>query len=446
MQQSIFDDKEKLIAMHPSDIVEGLMQLSLQERLYHFFNLPKDLKIEVFSYLEPHEQQMVLQSLGTEETKALLNAMAPDDRTEFFLELPDALIKETINLLDEKQRKVAVQLMGYPEDSVARLMTPYYIRVKKDWTVARVFEHIKRYGKVAETLNMIYVVDDQHVLLDDISIGHFLMADPQTKVEEICDNSFKALVTTMPQEVAAQAFNKYDMAALPVVTKAGVLVGIVTIDDIMDVITQETTEDIQKLGGMEALETPYAAVSLLELYKKRAGWLVMLFIGEMLTASAMGFFQHQLKQAVVLALFIPLIISSGGNTGSQASTLITRALALREVHLKDWLWVLGREIMMGLMLGATLAVLGFFRVRIWQSLGWQNYGIHYYLVALVVAIALIGVALWGTVSGAMIPFLLKSLKLDPATSSAPLVATLVDVTGLVIYFLVAAAILSGTLL
>lgn len=446
MRQSVFNDKEKLIAMHPSDIVEGLMQLSPQERLYHFFNLPKDLKIEVFSYLEPHEQQMVLQSLGTEETKALLNAMAPDDRTEFFLELPDALIKETINLLDEKQRKVAVQLMGYPEDSVARLMTPYYIRVKKDWTVARVFEHIKRYGKVAETLNMIYVVDDHHVLLDDIPIGHFLMADPQTKVEEICDYSFKALVTTMPQEVAAQAFNKYDMAALPVVTKAGVLVGIVTIDDIMDVITQETTEDIQKLGGMEALETPYATVSLLELYRKRAGWLVMLFIGEMLTASAMGFFQHQLEQALVLALFIPLIISSGGNTGSQASTLITRALALREVHLKDWLWVLGREIMMGLMLGATLAVLGFFRVRIWQSLGWQNYGIHYDLVALVVAIALIGVALWGTVSGAMIPFLLKSLKLDPATSSAPLVATLVDVTGLVIYFLVAVAVLSGTLL
>ncbi|MFH4354975.1 MAG: magnesium transporter [Neisseriaceae bacterium] len=437
---------ESLETKHPNDIAEKLAELEPKDRLLAFYNLPKNVKIEVFSYLNSTLQRNIIKALGEQDTKELLNRMAPDDRTDFFLDLPDELIKETINLLDERQRGVALKLLGYPENSVARLMTPYYIRVKTDWTVSRVLDHIKRHGKIAETLNMIYVVDNNHVLLDDIPIGNILMADPNSLVADLCDYNFEALTSTMSQEAGAQVFKKYDLSALPVVTKAGVLVGIVTSDDIIDVLTEEMTEDIQKFGGVGALDTSYSTISLFELYKKRAGWLVVLFIGEMLTASAMGYFEHQLEKAIILALFIPLIISSGGNTGSQATTLIVRALALQEIKLKDWTKILRREIAMGLMLGLTLAIIGFFRVELWQWLGWFNYGIHTIRVAFTVAFSLIGVALWGTVSGAMIPFVLKLLKLDPATSSAPFVATLVDVTGLVIYFLVAMVVLSGTLL
>ncbi|QRN41207.1 MAG: magnesium transporter [Neisseriaceae bacterium] len=442
--RGIFADMEK--NMHPNDIAEKLVELDQKDRLFNFYCLPKELKVEVFSYLNSVLQREIIEALGTEETKEILNMMAPDDRTEFFLDLPDELIKETINLLGKKQRDVALKLLGYPENSVARIMTPFYIRVKEGWTVERVFDHIKRYGKIVETLNIVYVVDDNSVLLDDIPIGKFLMAEPGTLVSELCDYSFKALPTTMLQELGAQEFKKYDRSALPVITDTGVLVGIVTSDDIIDVITEEMTEDAQKYGAVEALETPYVNISLFNLYKKRAGWLIILFIGETITANAMGYFQHQLERAIVLALFIPLIISSGGNTGSQASTLIIRALALEEITLKDWLFVLRRETIMGLMLGLTLAIIGFLRIETWQHLGWFDYGEYFGLLGLTVAVALIGVALWGTIVGAMIPFILKSFRLDPATASAPFVATLVDVTGLVIYFLVAMVILSNSLL
>ncbi len=438
--------QEELASFHPSDIAERLSELGDIDRLYNFYNLPKELKVKVFSYLNSQVQRSLIEALGDTETREIVNAMAPDDRTEFFLDLPDELIKEMMNLLGEKKRKEALKLLGYPEDSVARLMTPYYIRVRKDWTVQHVLDHIKRYGKVAETLNIIYVVDEEHILLDDIPIGRILMASPQTLVADLCDYHFEALETNMSQEQGARLFEKYDRSALPVITSAGVLVGIVTADDMIDVITEEGTEDIQRLGGVDALDMPYASSSLFELYRKRAIWLVVLFLGETLTASAMSYFEKELSQAIVLALFIPLIISSGGNTGSQASTLVVRSLGLGEIKLRDWGRVFGREVAMGVMLGLTLAVVGFFRVQIWQLLGWYDYGNHIVLLSITVALALIGVTLWGTLSGAMVPFALKAFRLDPATASAPFVATLVDVTGLIIYFLVATIVLKGTLL
>ncbi len=295
-------------------------------------------------------------------------------------------------------------------------------------------------------MNFVYVVDDHNRLIDDMIIGTLLLADENQKVSELIDNHFVAITTTTTKEDAIHYFEKYDRAALPIITEGGVLVGIVTIDDIIDEIEQQTTEDIQKFGGLEALDLPYTQTSWTEMIKKRATWLIILFISEMLTASAMGYFDHEIQKAVVLALFVPLIISSGGNSGSQAATLIIRAMALQEITLKDWWYVMRKEIISGLCLGAILGVIGFIRIYIWQHLGLFDYGIHWLYVALSVSLSLVLIVLWGTLSGSMIPFVLKKLKLDPATSSAPFVATLVDVTGLIIYFTVAGLLLTGKLL
>lgn len=432
--------------LHPNDIAEQLTQLSDKERILNFFLLPSVQKSEVFTYFEPKIQQDLLMGLGQSDVAELLNRMAPDDRTEFFVDLPDHLIKNTINLLDSKQRKIALHLLGYPEDSIGRLMTPNYIQAKKSWTVKYTLQHIKVFGRKAETLNYIYVVDDEDKLVDDIQIGKLLMTDDETLLSELCDDNFIALKSLMNQEEAISIFEKYDRSAFPVISDTGILVGIVTVDDILDVVKERDTEDIQKFGGVEALEIPYRETPLMTLFKKRAGWLIILFVGEMLTASAMGYFDGEIEKAVVLALFVPLIISSGGNSGSQAATLIIRAMALKEITLKNWWYVMKKEIFSGLMLGVTLGIIGFIRILTWQYLGLYNYGEHWTLIALTVSLSLIGIVLWGTLSGAMIPFILRMFKLDPATSSAPFVATLVDVTGLIIYFTIASIILKGILL
>jgi len=325
-------------------------------------------------------------------------------------------------------------------------MTPYYIQVQKDWTVEQTFEHIRKFGKKAETLNIVYVVDEHSRLIDDVQISRFLLASPAAPVEQLMDYKFVALQDTMDKEEAVQVFRQYDRSALPVVTENGVLVGIVTVDDILDVAEEEATEDIQKFGGLEALELPYVETPLTTLIRKRAGWLVILFLGEMLTASAMGYFDHEIEKAVVLALFVPLVISSGGNSGSQAATLIIRAMALKELSLNDWWYVMRREIVSGFSLGVVLGIIGVLRITVWQQLGIFNYTEHWLLVAATIFLSLIGIVMWGTLSGSMIPFILKRVGVDPATSSAPFVATLVDVTGLLIYFSVAAVMLRGTLL
>ena len=325
-------------------------------------------------------------------------------------------------------------------------MTPYYIQIRKEWSVKRCLEQIKRVGKKVETMNHLYVVDEKNRLIDDLTIGSLLLADEDTLVSELTDNQFVAITTTTSKEDAVTYFEKYDRSALPIVTEAGVLVGIVTIDDILDQIEQQNTEDIQKFGGMEALDVSYTQTSIFEMVKKRGFWLIVLFFSEMLTASAMGHFEDEIAKAVVLALFVPLIISSGGNTGSQAATLIIRAMALQEVGLKDWWYVMKKEIITGTLLGTILGAIGFLRIGIWHSIGLIDYGPHWLFVGFSIGVSLILVVLWGTISGSMVPFILKRMNLDPATSSAPFVATLVDVTGLIIYFSVAGLLLAGKLL
>ena len=309
----------------------------------------------------------------------------------------------------------------------------------------QVLDYIRTHGHDSETLNHVYVVDEKRTLIDDIRMRQFLLAGLTDRVSDLMDHQFVTLRATDSQETAVAVFRREDRTALPVIDEQGKLVGIVTIDDVLDVAEEEATEDIQKIGGMEALDEPYMEISLLRMVRKRAGWLVLLFLGEMLTATAMGYFEREIERAVVLALFIPLIISSGGNSGSQASTLVIRSLALSEVALRDWWKVMRREILSGLALGSVLGSIGFLRITLWSAFS-NVYGPHWLGVALTVALALIGVVLWGTLAGSMLPFALRRLGFDPATSSAPFVATLVDVTGLIIYFSIAAVILRDSLL
>lgn len=434
------------LIFNPEDIAENLSELRSDERLIAFLKVPKEYKAEVFAHLNPDFQEETIRGIGNEEVSEILNAMTPDDRTALFEDFPDELIKYSINLLNPQERRIALKLLGYEPDSIARLMTPYYIQIRKEWTVKKCLQQIKKVGKKVETMNHLYVVDEKNRLIDDLTIGTLLLADEDDLVSNMTDNHFVSIVTTTSKEDAVAYFEKYDRTAIPIVTENGVLVGIVTIDDILDQIEQQNTEDIQKFGGLEALDLPYTHTSWTEMIKKRASWLVILFISEMLTASAMAFFDHEIQKAVVLALFVPLIISSGGNSGSQAATLIIRAMALQEIALKDWWYVMRKEIISGLCLGTILGIIGFVRIAIWQKTGFYNYGEYWVYVGLSVAFSLVAIVLWGTLSGSMIPFLLKKLKLDPATSSAPFVATLVDVTGLIIYFTVAGLFLSGKLL
>jgi magnesium transporter len=435
----------------PADVAEVILDIPEDEQVIIFRVLPHALAADVFEYLDFDAQQKLLRAMAHEQVVGILNEMAPDDRTALLEELPSAAARQLIRLLTPEERRVATALLGYPEDSVGRLMTPDFIAVQEDWTVQQVLDYVREHGRDSETLNFVYVLDDRGKLIDDVRMREFLLRPLTAKVSEIRDQSFVALNATDSQQDALNVFRRYDRAALPVVDSGGVLVGIVTSDDMLDVAEEEATEDIQKFGGMEALEEPYMRIPLWRMVRKRAGWLIILFLGETLTATAMANYQQELAKALVLALFLPLIISSGGNSGSQASTLMIRAMALGEVTLGDWWRVMRREIQAGLLLGAILGVIGVVRVGGWafvgeQYLHRQPYGPHWPLVALTVGIALVGVVLWGTLSGSMLPFLLRRVGADPAASSAPFVATLVDVTGLVIYFSIALIIMRGVLL
>jgi magnesium transporter len=435
----------------PADVAEVILDLPEDEQVIIFRVLPAALAADVFEYIGVEEQQKLLRAMAHEQVVAILNEMSPDDRTALLEELPSAAARQLIRLLTPEERRVATALLGYPEDSVGRLMTPDFIQVKEDWTVQHVLDYVRQFGRDSETLNFVYVVDERGKLIDDVRMREFLLRPLTAKVSEIRDQSFVALNVGDLQQDALNVFRKYDRAALPVVDSNGVLVGIVTADDMLDVAEKEATEDIQKFGGMEALEEPYMRIPVWRMVRKRAGWLVILFLGEMLTATAMANYQEELAKALVLALFLPLIISSGGNSGSQASTLMIRAMALGEVNLRDWWRVMGREVQAGLSLGVILGAIGIMRVGAWAIIGeqyfhQQPYGAHWPLVAFTVGIALVGVVLWGTLSGSMLPFLLRRVGADPATSSAPFVATLVDVTGLIIYFSIAMVIMRGAML
>ncbi len=437
--------KEVLADWTPADIAELLIDISEKERVIIFRLLSKELAADTFEYLDFDTQMELLKSMGREEVAEILNEMDPDDRTALFEELPSSAAKQLIQLLSPEERKVAVTLLGYPENSVGRLMTPDYIAVKPTFTIQQTLDYIRENGKNKETLNIVYVVDDKGKLIDDVKIKEFLLAPLDQTVADLMDENFVALHVYDDQETAVEAFKKYDRVALPVIDGAGILIGIVTVDDVFDVAEEETTEDIHKQAAIEALDEPYSSIPLLNMIKKRAGWLAVLFLGEMFTASAMAFFEDEIAKAVVLALFVPLIISSGGNSGSQAATLVVRAMALGELSIKDWFYVIKRELITGLSIGSILACIGFLRIFVWQMAS-HIYGEHWFFVALTVSTSLVGVVMWGTLTGSMLPFVLKKFGFDPASSSAPFVATLVDVTGLVIYFSVALVILSGKLL
>ena len=430
----------------PADVAEVILDVPEDEQVIIFRVLPHALAADVFEYLDVDSQQKLLRAMAHEQVVGILNEMSPDDRTALLEELPSAAARQLIRLLTPEERHVAQSLLGYPEGSVGRLMTPDFIAVPEDWTVQQVLDYVRQYGQDSETLNVVYVVDERGKLIDDIRMREFLLKPLPTKVSDIRDRTFVALNVTDSQEDALNVFRKYDRTALPVLDSSGILVGIVTIDDMLDVAEAEATEDIQKLGGLEALDEPYTTIPLMRMVKKRATWLIILFLGEMLTATAMQGYNGEIEKAAILAMFLPLIISSGGNSGSQATTLVIRAMALGELRLRDWFRVVRKELFSGLSLGLILGTIGFFRITLWQYLHIFDYGKYHWLVALTVGAALVGVVLWGTLSGAMLPFLLRRCGLDPATSSAPFVATLVDVTGLIIYFNVALFILRGTLL
>lgn len=400
----------------------------------------------VFKILDLAEQKRIITELPPFKTAELLNELSADDRTDFLEELPSSVVRELIKLLNPEERKTTLSLLGYPENSVGRLMTPDYVWVYEHNTVAESIELIRRFGKDSETIDVIYVIDEDGNLVDDIKIRDIILSSPDKKINELIDGRVIVLHADDDQEVASDVFKMNNRVALPVVSKTEKLLGIVTIDDILWVATEEYSEDMQKIGGTEALDEPYLDTSVWKLFQKRVGWLVILFLGEMLTASVMQYFEEEIAKAVVLALFIPLIISSGGNTGSQASTLIIQALATGDVAITDWWRVFKREILSGLMLGTVLGVVGYFRILVWHAIFPNVYGDHYHLVGLTVGITLLGIVLWGTLSGSMLPLALKKLGADPAVSSAPFVATLVDVTGLVIYFSVAYLFLQGILL
>jgi magnesium transporter len=429
----------------PPVIAGEIRRLTPVEQALVIRVLPRKTAAATFEFLDRPSQERLLKAMGQADLARLLNDMAPDDRTGLLEECPAEVTKQLLAVLSPDERHLALCLLGYRRGTVGRLMSPHYVAIREDWTVQQVLDYVREHGQDSETLDVLYVVDKSGVLIDDIRVREFLLAPPDKLVSQIMDHRYVTLKATDAEDAAIGMFQKEDRKALPVTDTAGVLIGIVTIDDVLNLAETRATREIQKIGGSEALDEPYMTISLARMIKKRAGWLVILFLGEMLTATAMGFFEGEIEKAVVLALFVPLIISSGGNSGSQATTLVIRALALREVILRDWWRVMRREIFAGLALGAILGTIGFLRIFVWSQFS-TIYGAHYLLVALTVGVSLIGIVLWGALAGSMLPFILRRFGLDPATSSAPFVATLVDVTGLVIYFSVGIVFLRGTLL
>ena len=436
--------REFLNDQNISDVAELINELpEYESQIIGNMNIHR--AVGVFKILDLSTQKDIIHELPPYKTAELLNELPADDRTAFLEELPSEVVKELIRLLNPEERKITLSLLGYPDGSVGRLMTPDYIAVQVDWNVQEVLDHIREVGKNSETIDVIYVVNDKGEFVDDMRIREILLAKPETLVGDIIDYRSITLRVNDDQEVANEVFKMNNRVALPVIDDKNIMLGIVTIDDVLWVASEEFSEDIQKIGGTEALDEPYLEMPILKLFKKRVVWLIVLFLGEMLTATAMGYFEDEIAKAVVLATFIPLIISSGGNTGSQASTLIIQAMALGEITISDWWRVMRREILSGILLGSVLGLIGFIRLEVWNGI-FNTYGEHGTQIGLAVGFSLLCVVLWGTVTGSMLPIILKRVGADPATSSAPFVATLVDVTGLVIYFSMAYLFMSGTLL
>ena len=433
-------------ALSLREIVDAWPLLVPEDRLASFKPLDRPQAEELFLGLPTRDQAELLLMLPPAERRSWVRMLPPDDAADLVQQIPEELRNEILGLLDDPTRKEVAGLLAYAEDAAGGLMSPRYAQVRPEMSVDEAIAYLRKQTREhAEMLHYVYVLDRDQRLLGVVSHRDLFAARAEQKVQEITRTDLVTVHEDTDQETLGRLFATHRLVAIPVVDQEGRMKGIVTLDDIVEVVQEEATEDIQKMGGTEALDAPYLQISLPGMVRKRAGWLTALFLGEMLTATAMGRYQDEISRAVVLALFVPLIISSGGNSGSQATTLVIRAMALGEVRLRDWWRVIRREFLSGLGLGAILAVIGATRILVWQMI-FHTYGPHYALVAATVALSLVGVVLWGTIAGSMLPFILRRLGFDPASASAPFVATLVDVTGLVIYFSTAKVIMSGTLL
>ncbi len=428
------------------DLQDHWSQLTKENRKEKFFLLPRTDEEELFLSLSAQDQLQLISDLSLLEKRSWIRLLAPDDAADLIQEVDPENKEDFLSLLDPQTKREVSALLAYAEDKAGGLMSSRFIRLRPQMNVDEAISYIRIQAKTqVETMYYSYVLDLEQKLVGVISFRELFASTPNKLVSEIMHTDVFKISVDLDQENIAQVFKKQDLMALPVIDAENKMVGIVTFDDIAEVAEEEATEDIHKIGGVESLDAPYLQISLLEMIKKRGVWLLILFVGEMFTASALGYFEEELQKAVVLAMFLPLIISSGGNSGSQASTLIIRAMALGEVKLKDWLRVFYREIATGAALGTALGAIGMLRIYLWP---WrdQMYGPEYVYIGMTVAVSVIGVVLWGTIAGSMLPFILRRFKLDPASASAPAVATIVDVTGVVIYFTAASLILKGILL
>lgn len=429
----------------PVQIAKILSTLPDDMEAVAFRVLPKRVAAQAFDYLEVEDQLRLLHALGTRDVAGILDEMSPDDRTALLEELPSGIQQQLLSLLDAEEREVAKTLLGYPKGSIGRLMTPDYVSLNSEMTVAEALAYIRQHAPDSDTINVVYIVDERRRLVDGIRIRKLLLAHPDQKVKELASQGCVSLYAGDPAEKAVEAFRGTDFYALPVVTSTGKMVGIVTVDDVLDLAEERATREMQMVGGSSELDAPYLETSIPRMLLKRGPWLVILFLGGMLTANAMRVFEGEIEKAVVLTIFLPLIIASGGNSGSQAATLIIRSMGTGELRLKDWALVFRRELLTGFFLGVILGVIGFLRVFVEEAVA-NTLTTYWPLLGLTICLSLIGVVLWGSLVGSMLPFLLRRVGLDPATCSAPFVSTFVDVTGIVIYFTVAALILKGTLL
>jgi magnesium transporter len=433
---------------HVADCVEMLNTLPVERAVEVLELLSIERATDIFDQPGLDDASELIRMISRPRASALIEAISADQRADIFRHLDDDVRSELLASQTSDIRQSIAAMLAYPRDSAGSIMTTEYVGVPSDWTVQQTLEHIRVVERSRETVYSIYVLaPNSTILMKAVTLRQLIMADPEQTILSVTPARKPLFVTPlMDREEVARLISKYDLLAVPVVDKKDRMLGIVTVDDIIDAIVEEGTEDAQKFGGMEALGQPYMQIGIIEMLKKRAGWLAVLFLGEMLTANAMQYFENELEKAIVLTLFIPLIMSSGGNSGSQATSLIIRALALKEIKLKDWWRVALRELPTGMALGAVLGVVAIIRITSWQMLGFYNYGTHWPLLAVTIGAALVGIVTFGSLSGSMLPFALKRLGFDPASASAPFVATLVDVTGLVIYFTVALLFLRGTLL
>ena len=429
-----------------SELYDAWPVLSLVERIEAFELLKRDAADDFFLQLSARDRAQLLQGLPGGERRLWMRMLAPDDAADLIQEASSDERENLLLLLDEPMRREVKGLLVYAEDEAGGLMNTRYSRLRLDMTVDEAISYLRRDARGREkTIYYVFVVDSEEHLHGVVSFRDLLVASGEKLVRDVMRTEVVTAPEDLDQEALSKLFMRHHLLMMPVVDAQGRIKGVVNLNDIVDVVQEEATEDIQKLGAVQALDEPYLQVPLFRMIRKRAGWLAALFLGEMLTATAMGQFEAEIARAVVLALFVPLIISSGGNSGSQATTLVIRAMALGELRLRDWWRVIRREVLTGLGLGLILAILGLIRILLWQGF-FNSYGEHYLLIALTVAFSLVGVVLWGSVAGSILPFILRGLGFDPASASAPFVATLVDVTGLVIYFTVAAVVLRGTLL